>query len=329
MSDLQPEQYELGPSYVKPGKTDLISFASRVFGGICPGNKACVKKKFDGNEDAMGFLRLPAGHVVMLAADSHYGALASELAVTRFMEHFNKAEGNIPQRLFGAHMALDKLIRDTKAHCEGVYPNCATTLISVYVAPGLANWCSSGDSHFFLHRQGRMRKINKNHETLFLGDVYCNPGKLWDKLESTGVTDAMTEDAKIVEIMYLLSQFRRDSDESVVDIDRAEALAVEIGTLAGIPFPDDPAKFLNAWYPLNQLTYETAPRHGMIELQDGDTLLLATDGFDEAETGVPLSETEALIGAESDPKQLTEAILKKCAGRKGGNDNLMFMLARV
>ena len=329
MSDLQAEQYELGTQYVKPGKSDIISFATRVSGGVCPGNKASIKKKFDTNEDALGFLRLPAGHAIMLASDSHYGALASELAVTRFMAQFQNAEGNILQRLFGAHVSLDTLIREEKAHRGGVYPNCAATLISLYVAPGLVNWCSSGDSHFFLHRDGRMRKINKNHETMFLGDSYCHPGKLRSKLESMGVIDVMTSDLNVLEIMYLLSDFRRELDDSVVDIDMAEALTAKISELAGIPFPEDADKFLNAWNPLNQLVYETAPRWGMTEIQEGDTILLATDGIDEEETGVPLVELEAMIGEESNMDKLAGDILKKCAGKKGGNDNLMFMLAKT
>lgn len=321
------QTYHLGSQYLKPGQADELKLADRVFGGICPGNKACLKKKHDGNEDALGFVQLPSGHQLLLLADSHYGALASELAVPGFLEHFYQAEGNIPQRLFAAHISLDNQIRDQKARDGRVYPGCATTLISVYLAPGLVNWVSSGDSHLFLYRNQRLRKINPSHETLFLGDSYCSPARLSQMLESQGVTDVVTPDSAVVTIMFLLSQFRRELEDSVVDINRAGELAQEISELSGLPFPDGVDKLLNTWHPINQLVYEAAPRWGTFELKPEDRLLMATDGIDENETGVPLSHLEKLFQVEEDLKKLNSALLEKTAGRKGGDDNLMFLLA--
>ena len=320
------EQLIFGTDYLKPKQTTNIRFADRVYGGVCPGDKTCIRKKADGNEDAMGMIRLPNGHAILLVADSHFGALASKEALSRFSEVFNQTSGSPDQRLFETHLRLDKLVRKTRQTFTPI--NCSTTLISVYVEPGTAWWCNTGDSHLMLHRNGNLQMRSEHHPALFVGDDMAHSQHVFNELERLGVTDVMTDPDNLHPIAFKLSQLGQDIRSDNADSDQIKQIIDQITKLADLDFPIPTEAIAQPWHELHQIM-QYAPHHGRFLLHEGDRLLLASDGIDADVSGIELEDIETVLNKHTDIEDTAKALLKAATTRKGCNDNLMFLLAAV
>ena len=325
MSALNPDTIVLGSEYVKPKTRMTFSFAEQAAGGLYSGRKACVLQKMDGNEDAMGYVRIPGGGVLMLIADSHFGAMAANLAVSGFLSLFRETTGSVSFRLFSCHYMLDQAIREKKNR-ENSYRGCATTLISVYVLDKTAYFCSTGDSYFYLHRGGWLKRKNDIQQGLFVGDPYQNLHEIRSILTSLRCVDRAAEPETIARVAFVLSQIQQEVRAGRIDRNWIDQLSKSISRITGLPFPVNIEDLLVAHHPLNLQLERGSPSWGAVDLQDGDCLFLATDGIDEELSGCPLKEVGATLGETSAPLEKAGKLLKKCATRKGGGDNLMFIL---
>jgi protein phosphatase len=90
------------------------------------------------------------------------GARASRTAVTAFEVGFLSSSGDIQQRLTTAlNQANQSLALEMKTNHSLLGMGC--TLVCAYVTRTRLSWISVGDSHLYLYRQGRTRKLNEDH----------------------------------------------------------------------------------------------------------------------------------------------------------------------
>ncbi len=315
-----------GSQYAKPKSTEVFPFEDRVAGGLAPGHKACIKKKMDGNEDAMAFGRLSSGEAVMLLADAHFGSSAGETAVAGFSSVFQEAVGSNTLKLLTSHFRLDEKIRDQRA--ADPHNLSSTTFISVLAESNCAHWCSTGDSHLFLLRRGELSKINESHPNLFVGDVSASiTGVRWI-LRKFGCIDDMTETDPMIQALYEVTAFRKRVDIMDASVDDAQALLARIESITGLPQTIDPEDLLQTWFELYLDLSKCAPFWGTQRLVAGDVLLLASDGIDEVESNCSLEDLEETMARDNDVQVMVKNILKKCTTRRGNNDNLMILAAR-
>ena len=120
-------------------------------------------------QDLAAAVPLPAGAVLVLAdglGGHESGADASRIVVETFREasqggRFNNADTR--------RQALRETVDRANARIgEGVDPThghrgMASTVVAAVVANGEVSWVSVGDSHLYLWRGGRLRKLNEDH----------------------------------------------------------------------------------------------------------------------------------------------------------------------
>ncbi|PCI67077.1 MAG: serine/threonine protein phosphatase [Piscirickettsiaceae bacterium] len=106
------------------------------------------------------------------------GALASHVVVTAFINEFITSSSLTPKEAFTkslevAHRAIKAEVNDNSAP-----PDMGTTLVAVYVNATDLHWLSVGDSHLYLYRKGKVRKLNEDHSMAAVLDELVEIGRL-------------------------------------------------------------------------------------------------------------------------------------------------------
>ena len=137
--------------------------AARRAGGQLQGMRAA-------QEDDLGFIDGatldPDGeHPVAVVADGmgghSGGAIASRLAVRAFITAYavtGKPPDRLRHALEHANRAIADAIRDDPARA-----GMGTTLVAAALTAGGLEWISVGDSPLFLHRDGKLKRLNDDH----------------------------------------------------------------------------------------------------------------------------------------------------------------------
>jgi serine/threonine protein phosphatase PrpC len=133
--------------------------------------RQCLGKRAD-QEDAYAFSEMPGGGgapggLLIVLADGmgghSAGHEASALAVRAFVSAFHRRSSRLPSRLtaalHAANTAISEAIKASPESLEGM----GTTLVAAAVTPTGLAWISVGDSPLYLHRGGRLERINDDH----------------------------------------------------------------------------------------------------------------------------------------------------------------------
>lgn len=91
------------------------------------------------------------------------GEVASSTSVSAFVESFtNNTSKNLPLKL---RIALDKANQNLaqKISINPRLQGMGATLVAVHIGPGSMNWISVGDSILYLHRDGKLLRLNEDH----------------------------------------------------------------------------------------------------------------------------------------------------------------------
>ncbi|MDJ0835336.1 MAG: PP2C family serine/threonine-protein phosphatase [Acidobacteriota bacterium] len=321
-----------GTDYVKPNQAEVFEFGPKRVGGITPGRKSCIKKKVDGNEDAMAVINVNQQVDLLLLADSHYGAMPANYAVDHFARIFGEMQGSNPRRLFFSHLTLDREIREKREPRGGLGEGASTTLISVALKGDTVAYCSTGDSRFYRLRDGHMQEMIEIHDGLFLGDNYKPIRRFMRGLMKEGIVDEITYDDndKMSDILFQLTKIHKQVKAGRADLPSIEEITDGIGRTAGIPFPISAEELAKEWHPLNLEMGRLLPTWGSFTVKPGDILLMATDGIEPEVSNCSPEEIQDVLEDASVPLiEQAAAILEKCLGKKGGNDNLTFMIQRI
>jgi len=322
-------QLIFGSSYIKPKETHVFNFTADAVGATTPGRRTSIQKKFDGNEDALGFAQT-AGGDLLLVADSHYGSLAADLAVTHCEDVLNEAgqwQADPQRGLFAAHLALDRLIATKKLE-RGAHPGCSTTLISVLVRAGEAWFCATGDSSLYLLRRQSLTLLNEQHANLFLGELQPRLSRLLNYLEGSEMYTPPGPAAQL-EALLQLCRMQEMVRERRMDRQTLSDLLLALERILGFSTTFTVDELLEPWHPLHVALGKNLPYRGHVVLEPGDLLLLASDGIDEEASGCHLEEVAAVLGdAASLLATRAQNLLTRCLSKSGGKDNLSFVLAR-
>ncbi len=309
-----------GSEYTKPKQIQVIVFDEQAVGGVSPGKKHCIRKKVDGNEDAMGHILMPGGGRFLLIADSHFGCGAANHAVTQFGHCLGDLSLPPVERMLVAHYSLDRLI---SLQGQKTNPPSACTFISLYLEADQLHWCSTGDSHLWLINQEDFQPLNQLQD-LFLGDGTL---KLMHRaLYKWGLIDALTEPEKITSIIALLKQINHQVVANCPDRAGIATLLQRISVISGNKPTFGVDEIVQPWHELHLQLPRFTPDYGSRFRRPGERLFLATDGIDEETSGCSQEQIAKLVASNQPLPQIAQTILKKTLGRSGGNDNLMFLL---
>lgn len=318
-----------GTDYIKAGLEKTFSFTPTRAAAITPGKKQSLRRKHDANEDCLAWIPTPEGEL-FLAADSHYGSLASKHCVDHFTGLFQEGEGRVTRRLMRAHFQLDDAVRTTK-HSPGQESQrrCSTTLVSALVKDGKLHYCNTGDSRLWLIRQGSLRDLigNEDAPPLFVGDDVVHLFQYVPRLEKMDCIDIVTERPEIIEVLLRLHEIHHlvKTDGSSEDV---QTLVQEVEDFTAMPFPITLENLMESWHDLHLQLPLTLPQTGSFVLREGDVLMLATDGIDEDESGCSTRRIAEILSNGDGLEKRASKLLSACMGRNGGNDNIAILLAQ-
>ena len=131
----------------------------------------CLGKRSE-QEDAYAFSEMPGGDgapggLLIVLADGmgghSAGHEASDLAVRSFVAAFCHRSSGLAARLsaalHAANTAISEAIKASPESLEGM----GTTLVAAAATPGGLAWISVGDSPLYLHRNGKLQRVNDDH----------------------------------------------------------------------------------------------------------------------------------------------------------------------
>lgn len=106
------------------------------------------------------------------------GAIASQSAITAFINKFLAAEGSSPEQALSESLtAAHDLIKQQVAE-SGAPGDMGTTLVAVYVSNSDVYWISVGDSHLYFYRNGEINKLNQDHSMASVLDELADIGRI-------------------------------------------------------------------------------------------------------------------------------------------------------
>jgi len=318
-----------GTDHTKPNSQIIVPLGKGWVAGMTPGRKSCIKRKQDGNEDALAYVPVNQQTELFLVADSHFGALPADHAVTSFASCFREVSGSNPRRLFCSHLILDGAIREA-TESASLGPSSATTLVSVTLKGDTVAYCSTGDSILYLLRAGHMEEVYERHQSLFLGDGGKPIARFVRHLEKLGAIDDMTSPEQIHDTLFQLSKIFKQVHHRRVDPPSVAKILDDLSHRLGIPFPISAEEIAEPHFFLNTEMAARLPVWGSFTVQPGDVLLMATDGLDEEVSDCPVEEVQAILDQpDQAPEAIAENLLTRCLGKNGGGDNLSFILVRI
>ena len=318
-----------GSDHTKPGEQVVLGLTERAVAGMTPGRKSAVKRKQDGNEDALAYVPINHQTDLFLVADSHFGAMPANLAVTSFESCFRDLSGSNPRRLFFSHLILDTAIREAK-QATSLGPASATTLVSVTLKGDTAAYCSTGDSILYLLRGNHMEEVYERHQSLFLGDGQKPIDRFVRHLEKLGAIDDMTSREQVHDTLFQLSKIFKQVHHRRVDPPSVVKILDDLSRKLGIPFPIEADEISEPHFFLNTEMAARLPVWGSFNVREGDVLLLASDGLDKDVSDCPTEEVQAILDVPETPlEEIAENLLIRCSGKYGGGDNLSFILVRL
>jgi len=313
--------WALGRDYVQPGEMFIFQISGFLAGGLAPGNKNCVAAKWEGNEDALGALTLENGTLLLLA-DSHFGRFAGEQALAQFEEIFQETQGTGEARLFHTLLNLDEWIRAMKLkETPPIHPSCATTLIAAWIVNGTVTWCSVGDSFLWHIRRGEATSLNERTQ-VFMADSAPMLSPMVEVLETwhgAMTAEELLSSNELWWTLSLINRYVRGLDSAGKSMDE---LLNQLKTLLNLADSERLEGLRKSWHPWHLSLQSLLPEWGKRRLQQGDYLLLASDGVEERVTGVPLEELVGLVSINAGTTlSKVRQLIQACNGRKGGGDN--------
>lgn len=98
------------------------------------------------------------------------GKEASSTGLITFLESFQKAQDPVKDYDACARTAIDRADQKVVgiSHRLGERNRAGTTLVSTYVTDDKLYWCSVGDSRIFHYRNGKIRRLTRDHNYMLL-----------------------------------------------------------------------------------------------------------------------------------------------------------------
>lgn len=315
----------LGRDYAKVGEIHYFPFSETMAAAVTAGKKSSVRRKVDGNEDALAVIPLAPATTLLLVADSHYGALAADVAVSEFQKQLAETQGSWKQRLFQTMFAIDGAIIQAKQGTD-IRPGCATTLIAAVIEHDKLHYAAYGDSRCWLVRDDHMIDLIPIQQGLFLGEQHSTLRPVFSLLQQAQFVDTLSEPAHVAMTSFALLELYHQAQRRTLSDEEIEHVLAGLHQLTGLQTILPTSDFKQAWLELYLKLARVAPRYGTTHLQQGDRLLLATDGIEEEMSALPAAKLQALLCAEETVAKRAERVMKACMGWRGGGDNLSFIM---
>lgn len=315
----------LGRHYAKVGDIHYFPFSDTLTAAITAGKKSSVRRKTDGNEDALAVIPLAPETTLFLIADSHYGALAADVAVSAFQEQLAETQGSWKQRLFQTTFQIDAAITKNK-QTTSVHPGCATTLISVVLEQNRLHYAAYGDSRCWLVRDDHFTDLIPIQQGLFLGEQYSTLRPIFSLLEQAQFVDTLSDPAHVSLTCFALLELYHQTQKRTLSDEEIEQVLNGLHKLTGLQTNIPINDFKQSWLDLYLKLERVAPRYGTTTLQQGDRLFLATDGIEEEMSALPAAKLKEYLCADEAIAKRAERIMKACMGWRGGGDNLSFIM---
>ncbi len=315
----------LGRHYAKVGEMHYFPFSETMTAAVTAGKKSSVRRKVDGNEDALAVIPLAPETTLVLIADSHYGALAADIAISAFEKQLAETQGSWKQRLFQTMFRIDAAIAKTK-QTSAVHPGCATTLISMVFEKNKLHYAAYGDSRCWLLRDHHMTDLIPIQQGLFLGEQYSTLRPIFNLLEQAQFVDTLSEPAHVSLTCFALLELYHQAQRRTLSDEEIEQVLTGLHKLTGLQTILPVGDFKQSWLELYLKLERVAPRYGTTTLQQGDRLFLATDGIEEEMSALSATKLKDHLGAKEAVAKRAERVMKACMGWRGGGDNLSFIL---
>nr|WP_279382494.1 protein phosphatase 2C domain-containing protein [Acanthopleuribacter pedis] len=313
-----------GTDYTKAGEIHHFQFNERLVAAITAGKKSSIRRKQDANEDALALIPMD-GAMLVLVADSHYGAVAANVAISRFADQLAQTKGTWKQRLFQTMFLIDNAIQEEKDRVGG-RPGCATTLIAAVIEQERLHYAAYGDSRCWLMRNDQLQDLIPVQQGLFLGEDNSPLNRIYDLLQRAQFTDSLSEPAhKSLTCFALLELYNQSQRRPLTDEEVAKVLTGLHG-LTGLQTQIPAGEFKNSWLDLYIGLERVAPRYGAKNLEPGDRLFFATDGIEENQSALSLEKLGDLLRTKDPAAKVAQKIMKACMGWRGGGDNLSIVL---
>ncbi|CAM2067323.1 SpoIIE family protein phosphatase [Sulfidibacter corallicola] len=317
----------LGADFAAVGATEILETGPGIVAGMTAGKKASVRRKRDPNEDAAVVVPAIEDGRLLMVADSHFGDLASRVAVQQAPVRFAHADGPVHQRLFLTHYLIDEAIKDAKP--PEADPGCATTLLSVFMGRDRMFYCSSGDSYLWLIRDGRLIQINQIERGVFLGESHPNLFGLQGHLASYGLVDALSSPLQIAMASFVVSDLKVLAEKGRTNEDLVRERLDTLVRVTELHPKVAAEELLQPWHALFLGMDHRVPDFGQLALAPGDLVFLATDGIEEEFSDCSLKKLETILTGAGDLEAKATKVMKACMGWGGGRDNLAFLLAKA
>lgn len=316
----------LGTDHIKVAKVYSEEPQPDIVMATTAGRKQSIQKKQDINEDAAAVITVPEGTLIMVA-DSHYGARAAHIAVEFFERFWNESDGPIMRRLRYVHYMIDRQIcaERRQVGTENFHTHCATTLVSGLLDGDRITLVSSGDSRAWAVRDGEVDDLLRQDEKYyFLGDRDGLMSQAAELMDYHGILSSTTERNTVLKVLLILCEIHQQVINNLATRSQVERLCKEIETITGNPLNLDVAALLEPWHELHLVLARLTPQVASHRLDEGDVLLLATDGIDEHESAVDERQiVKLLTPSRKSLLKRTHKLVDATTGRRGGNDNVM------
>lgn len=302
MSSRPQTRIVFGTEHRTPDTFYIEDISPSIALGTTPGNAISIAKKRDDNEDAAAWVDHANQGALALLADAHFGADSAHIAIEYVKAHHSPNTPDLLRQMLRLHLEIDHEIRSHQ-HLKGRFKmTSATTLISCFFRGTRGFYCNSGDSCLLRLRNGKLENLTPIRP-VFLGNPEPLTRSLALFLENhCAETYQLYQNQPYQTLYELACQLRKQKcPEPLLGKDLIPKL--------------DPRLKLQ----LDYLVDQCLPHFGAFKIQQGDTILLASDGITPEASALEKTEIQDLLNASSQSAaQSVEALLKATVG----DDNL-------
>lgn len=298
-----------GSQHRTPDTFHLEDVREHVAMGTTPGNAQSISKKRDDNEDAAAWLNFEEHGSLALLADAHFGAESGHIALDYFVHHFSPNAPDLRRQLFRLHLEIDNEIRSLQKHKGRFRMTSATTLVSCLFLHDQFIYCSSGDSQILRLRNQHLQLLTPIRP-IFLGEPEPISRSLLLMLNNRyPALDTYLRESPY-HTLYQLACILRDQPYKFKTFDAALMDGMDA----------DLRRFLS------EHVDQVMPHFGVVTLEPGDLIVMASDGITPEASALEPGELQAIL-AKPYPTavQTAEALLKETVG----DDNLTVVIYRA